>query len=209
MASTEKIASTTPAAPSRWPVIDLVELTASLLGVLAERALDRDRLRPVAERRRGGMRIDVVDLLGFEPASRIAFDHGQRARPHRLPAAPSCGRRRRSCRSRRARRRYARRAPCACSYSSSDQDTGAITDHEAVPVAVPRAAGALRLIIALRKRLHLAEAAEPERRGRHFGAAGNHRVSITVLDRARREADRMGRRRARCNHARGSGPAIR
>ena len=58
-------ASRPPAAPSRWPVIDLVDDIASLLRVLAEAALDGDRLDLVVERRRGAVRVDVVDLVGL------------------------------------------------------------------------------------------------------------------------------------------------
>ena len=63
-------ASTAPAAPSRWPVMDLVELTASLLGVLAEDLLDGHGLEPVADGRGGAVGVDVVDLLRLRcPAS--------------------------------------------------------------------------------------------------------------------------------------------
>ena len=45
IASTVNTASMPPAAPSRWPVIDLVERHGELLRVIAERALDRDASR--------------------------------------------------------------------------------------------------------------------------------------------------------------------
>ena len=62
-------ASRPPAAPSRCPVIDLVDETASVLRVLAEAALDGERLELVAVRRRGAVRVDVVDLsAGVMPA---------------------------------------------------------------------------------------------------------------------------------------------
>ena len=86
IASTENTASTPPAAPSRCPVIDLVELTASFLRVIAEAALDRDGLGDVAQRRRGAVRVDVVDVLGVRArALRSAFAM-QRAAP-----SPSSG----------------------------------------------------------------------------------------------------------------------
>ena len=70
------------------PVIDFVDLTASLLRVIAERALDRDALGDVAERRRGAVRVDVVDVVGVDAA--------------RSPARSSC------CAPRRCRRPAAR-----------------------------------------------------------------------------------------------------
>ena len=64
-------ASSPPAPPSRWPVMDLVALTLSLLAqrVLAKDHLDGPRLIAVARRRRGGVGIHVVDLPGAMPAS--------------------------------------------------------------------------------------------------------------------------------------------
>ena len=64
MASTEKIASTAPAAPSRWPMADLVEDMDSLPAALPTSALDRLQLDLVAERRRGAVGVDVVDVGG-------------------------------------------------------------------------------------------------------------------------------------------------
>ena len=62
-------ASRPPAAPSRCPVIDLVDETATLPGVLAEAALDGQRLDLVAVRRRGAVGVDVVHLRrGLTPA---------------------------------------------------------------------------------------------------------------------------------------------
>ena len=46
-------ASTAPAAPSMWPVMDLVELMASLIGVAAEHRLDGGGLAGVVQ---GGWR---------------------------------------------------------------------------------------------------------------------------------------------------------
>ena len=56
-------ASRPPAPPSRWPVMDLVELTASRLGVVAEHALHGNGLDGVAQRRGGAVRVDVSDLF--------------------------------------------------------------------------------------------------------------------------------------------------
>ncbi len=68
IASTVKTDSIAPAAPSVCPVIDLVELTADLRGALAENMLDRLGLGEIALRRRGAVRVDVVDLVRIEVA---------------------------------------------------------------------------------------------------------------------------------------------
>ena len=60
--SAEKIASTAPAAPSRWPVADLVDDIDDFPGGIAEQPLDRGKLDLVAHRRRGAMGIDVIDV---------------------------------------------------------------------------------------------------------------------------------------------------
>ena len=62
MASSEKIASIEPAAPSRCPIADLVEDIAALLGRIAEQPRHRAELDLVAERRRGAVGVDVVDV---------------------------------------------------------------------------------------------------------------------------------------------------
>ena len=64
IASTVNTDSMPPAAPSRWPVIDLVELTASFFAWSPNARLIAMRLGDVAERRRGAVRVDVVDLVG-------------------------------------------------------------------------------------------------------------------------------------------------
>ena len=58
----EKIASTAPAAPSRCPVADLVDDIATLFARVAEHQLDRLQLQVVAQRRRGAVRVHVLDL---------------------------------------------------------------------------------------------------------------------------------------------------
>ena len=62
MASSEKIASTAPAAPSRWPIADLVDDIGDLAGGVAEQALDRAAARSRRPSRRGAVRVDVVDV---------------------------------------------------------------------------------------------------------------------------------------------------
>ena len=58
----EKIASTAPAAPSRWPVADLVDDIARPLRRVAEQPLHRLQLQIVAQRRGGAVRVDVLDV---------------------------------------------------------------------------------------------------------------------------------------------------
>ena len=59
-----------------WPVVDFVELTATFFACVAERALDRDGLGDVAERRRRAVRVDVADRRpAFSPASRMRVEH--------------------------------------------------------------------------------------------------------------------------------------
>ena len=82
MASTEKIASTAPAAPSRCPMADLVDDMASLPAALPNRRSTARELDLVAHRRRGAVRVDVVDVA--------------RLRRRRASAPSACsGRRRR------------------------------------------------------------------------------------------------------------------
>ena len=62
IARIEKIASTAPAAPSRWPIDDLVDDIEMRLGGIADQALHRAELDLVAQRRRGAVGVDVVDV---------------------------------------------------------------------------------------------------------------------------------------------------
>ena len=63
MARIEKIASIAPAAPSRWPIADFVEDMATPFGPVADQPLDGAQFDLVAERRRGAVGIDVVDVV--------------------------------------------------------------------------------------------------------------------------------------------------
>src|SRR5579864_68200 len=63
-----------------------------------------------------------------------------------------------------------------------NQDSRALADHETVAIAVPRAAGFLRLVIAGGKRPHGSETANTHRRNGSFRASGNHHVGVAVLD---------------------------
>ena len=74
-------ASRPPAAPSRWPVIDLVDDIASFVAWSPKQRLMAMRLDLVAVRRRGAVRVDVVDLRAASmPAlSSAAPHHADRA----------------------------------------------------------------------------------------------------------------------------------
>src|SRR5690606_11357589 len=69
------------------------------------------------------------------------------------------------------------------------EDARAIAHDEAVAALVPRPRSLLRFVVAGRQRFDRAEAAQRSRRSRVFGAAGDHRVGLAVLDHAHRQAD--------------------
>ena len=75
MARIEKIASTAPAAPSRCPIEDLVDDMLMCAGIIADQPLHRAELDFVAERRRGAMRVDVVDLRRRDAGARDRHLH--------------------------------------------------------------------------------------------------------------------------------------
>ena len=55
-------ASTAPAAPSRWPMPALVELTGRVGGARPGPAIDGSGFGAVVQRRAGAMGVDVVDV---------------------------------------------------------------------------------------------------------------------------------------------------
>ncbi len=60
--------------------------------------------------------------------------------------------------------------------------TAAVAHDEAVAILVPRAARPLRIVIALRQRLGLSEAADAGFAGRHLRAARQHGIHFAVLN---------------------------
>ena len=71
-----KMASTAPAAPSMWPVMDLVELTARCLAWSPNTAL-MAAVSPASLRRGGGaVGVDVIHLLGQDAAVCQSLGHG-------------------------------------------------------------------------------------------------------------------------------------
>ena len=85
-----------------------------------------------------------------------------------------------------------------------NQNARAFADDESVAQLVPRPAGVLRVVIALRKRAHGAESADRQRRNAGFRAAADHHIRIVVLDEPERIADRV-----RAGGARGRGGRVR
>ena len=79
----ENIASTAPAAPSRWPIEDLVDDIVVLAGRVAEQPLDRPQFDLVADRRRGAMGVDIVDLGGRDPGALQRGAHRSETRRRR------------------------------------------------------------------------------------------------------------------------------
>ncbi len=74
-------------------------------------------------------------------------------------------------------------------------DAGAVAQHEAVAVAVPRPAGAFRIVVARGQCAGRRKAADARRAGRVFRAAGNHHIHLAALDHACGEADAVRARR--------------
>ncbi len=80
-------ASSPPAPPSKWPVMDLVELTAKLGGVRAEDLLDGQGFQPVVVEGGGAVGVDVVHLLGPDVGVRQSVLHDTRRRRWHPPPA--------------------------------------------------------------------------------------------------------------------------
>ncbi len=89
---------------------------------------------------------------------------------------------------------------CVLELFENDR-TAAVTEDEAVAVLVPRPAGLLRGLIASRQRFRLTEPAESAGSRGHLSATGDDHVGVAVLNRSHAEADRVGRCRARGDHA--------
>ena len=83
-ARTVAIDSRAPAPPSRWPVIDLVLVTTTSVGVRAERRVEHQPLGDVALRGRGRVGVDVDDVAGVDLAPRQG--------PQDRPGAAAAGR---------------------------------------------------------------------------------------------------------------------
>ena len=190
MASRQKIASTAPAAPSRWPMEDLVEDIDVLGGRIAEQALDRAQFDTVGHGR-GAMGVDVVDV-GRRKAG--AFQRHL----HRAKAAVAVLRRGGDVIGV-ARQAIAvdfaidfRAARLGVFVFFEHHDAGAFAHDEAVAVLVVGARGLLRRVVkAGGKRAAGGEAGNAQAADRGFRAARQHHVGIVERDQTRRVADGM------------------
>ena len=110
---------------------------------------DRSRLGDVADRRRGGVRVDVHDVAGVEPGRVRRRACAARARPQPVGSGGDdvvavggdAG-------TGRAGVRGARRGPRPTSARSSTSDAGALAEHEAVACLVERPGRPLGLVVA-------------------------------------------------------------
>ncbi len=77
-----------------------------------------------------------------------------------------------------------------------NQHAGTFTNHKAIAVCVERPAGALRLVIACRKRAHGRKSAHAHWRDSCFSAPGDHHFRIAPLDDLKSVANGMSGGRA-------------
>ena len=163
IASAQIAASIAPDAPSGWPYSAFVPLTGTVAARLAERGRDRPRLGDVADRRRRGVRVDVVDLVGLD----AGVGEGDRRGPCRLPAVGP-----RLDHVVRVRRRAVaqelgvrdRAASLGDLGRLEHQQRGALAHDEPVATGVERPGGRRRVVVvAGRQRPDDVEGAERER----------------------------------------------
>ena len=174
----------------------LRRVDAQLLRVIAEHALDRAQLRQVAERRRGGVRVDVVDIL------RAQAGVGNDAAHHDgLPVF------------RRLRQVVAVRIGRAAEHLGVDagaaafrgvellehQRRAAVRGHEAFAARVVGPARARRLVVEVLKgdRAHQRHRVHVDRRELEHGADHHRHLRAVVADLVDRRAQRDVAARAR------------
>ena len=160
-------------------------------GVFAEEVFNGLGLERVTERRRGGVRVEVVDLLGRDAGDLEGVLHGAVAAfafgSHaghvegigRQAVADDFG-----------------EDLCAAGFGElqifEDEDSGAFADDEAVTILVEGARGVGGVVIAGGERTHGGEACNAKRSDGGFGAAGDHGVGVAALDDAEGVADGVG-----------------
>ena len=163
------------------------------LGVGAEDLLHGAGLGQVAERGAGAVGVDVVDGIGGELGVVEAELHGAGGAAAFLVGGGDV----------RAVGRHAvaeqlgvdpRPAAAGDLFGLEDQDAGPFGQDEAVAVAVERAAGAGRVVVAGRQGPHRGEPAQAHVGDRRLAAAGDHDVGLARLDELEGVADRVGRR---------------
>ena len=96
-----------------------------------------------------------------------------------------------------------RAAPAGVFQFFENQNSRAFADDESVAHLVPRTAGVLGIVIALRQRAHGAKSADRQRCDAGFGPSADHHIRIVVLDNPHRIADRV-----RTGGARGRGGRV-
>ena len=163
--------------------------------MLAEHALDRRGLNAIVVRRRGAVRVDVVNLIGTDTGRRDRRVHHAegaiavlRWRGHVIRVtghaiADHLGVNRRA-------------AALGELEFLEHHHAGAFAQHEAVAVLLERTARARRIVVARRQGAQRGKTANPHRTHRRFSAARDHGVGRAALDNLERVTDRVRRRRA-------------
>ncbi len=195
-ASRVAIASTAPAAPSRWPVHPLVAETTT-----ESMALPRAR-RIASASATSPCGVEVAWALmcamssGCRPASRNR--HRQCRGPLRNRSAPGRRRRarRRSCRRPPARHRSSPRGPMASDARSSTRIAGTLTHDEPVAPLVVGTRGRAGFVVTHRQGAHRGERGDRQRMDDRLRSAGDDHVSSPGPDHVERETQRLRARRA-------------
>ena len=176
--------------------MDLVEVTTTPVGGVAERGADRAGLGHVALRGGGGVGVDVPDVAGRQVGLAERELHrpgGAEARGVGLgdvvrvggdPGAGGLG---------------VHRGPARLGVLGGLEDDagGALAEHEAVAALVPGPRGGLRVVVALGQRHHLAEGGHRQRVDRGLGAAADDDVGAAEPDQVDAQGDRLVAGRAR------------
>src|SRR5665213_2308966 len=170
------------------------------IGVVAEDTLHRIQLDLVAQRRRGAVRVDVVDLVdgNFGALQRVAY----RAKS----AAAVLGRRRDVV----GVARHAIADDLGVNLGAAllgvlqfleHDDAGAFAHDEAVAFLILRSRGALRLVVEIgRQGARRREACQADAADRRLGATRDHHVGVVPDDEPRRITDGVRAGRARGHH---------
>ena len=171
----------TPAAPSRWPTIDLGDEIATRRAWSPKAVLDGARLGHVVEGRRGAVGHDVVDLVGRDTGVAQGHGHG----PRRATAGRLGRRDVERIRGQRraqhlgmdggaARERVLRRL--------EDHHAGALAEQEPVAVPVERPRRVLGIVVALGQRAHVGQRRERDGQQGRLRATREDHVHLAPLD---------------------------
>ena len=161
------------------------------IATLAEQPLHRVELDLVAERRRGAVRVDVVEILRLDAGA-------LQRRLHRAVGTIAALRRRGDMIGIARKtvaddlRIDARATRFGMVQRFEHDGAGALAHHEAVAIPVERARALRRLVVEARRQGATgAEAGDPDAVDGRFGAAGDHDFGIFKRDQSRRVADSM------------------